>query len=341
MGKFLKVIVVIALLCAVGVWVTYSAFFCSAVSEDRILYIRSHELQSAGYESVMQSEVLPYLAHHQAFDVYASYLNLPERIKSGRYELKQGMSVVDVVRMLKLGTQRPISLIFNNIRTPEQLAGRLAQEIEADSVTILATLSSPELLKEFGFKNKEAMMSIFIPNTYEMYWNIAPEKLVRRMMNEYNKFWTPEREAKRKTLSLSKLDISTLASIVYEETAKEDEMPRVAGVYINRLKRGMRLQADPTVKYALGDFEIKRVLYKHLECDSPYNTYIYAGVPPTPIAMPSIAAIDGVLNYEKHNYIFFCARPTFDGYHNFARTLSEHNANSRAYSAALNRLNIK
>ncbi len=321
--------------------VTYLAFFGAAVNEDKIIYIRSQELQNEGYQSVMERDVLPYLAHHQAFNAYASYLNLPERIRAGRYELRQGMSIMDVVRMLKLGVQKPISLIFNNVRTPEQLAGRLAQEIDADSLSILNTLSSPELLKEFGFKNKEAMMSIFIPNTYEMYWNTTPEKLVRRMMSEYNKFWTSEREAKRKALSMSRLDISTLASIVYEETAKEDEMSRVAGVYVNRLKRGMRLQADPTVKYALGDFEIKRVLYKHLEYDSPYNTYIYTGVPPTPIAMPSIAAIDGVLNYERHDYLFFCARPTFDGYHNFARTLKEHNANSRAYSAALNRLNIK
>ncbi len=324
-----------------SVGVAHRIFFGVAVEKTEVVYISSSDLQNLGYESVVDSLIRPHLSRHRAFDLYAQYLELPNKIRSGRYEIKEGMNVIEVVRMFKLGVQKPMSLIFNNIRTPEQLAGRLASQIEADSVSILSAFGSPDILSNGGFKNKEELMSVFIPNTYEIYWTISPEKLVERMVSEYNRFWNTDRDAKRNVLKLSRLEVSTLASIVYEETAKVDEMPRVAGVYINRLRRGMLLQADPTVKYALGDFELKRVLYKHLKYDSPYNTYIYAGVPPSPIAMPSIAAIDAVLNYEKHNYLYFCARPQLDGYHNFAQTLSQHNANSRAYSAELNRLKIK
>jgi UPF0755 protein len=185
------------------------------------------------------------------------------------------------------------------------------------------------------------LFSLFIPNTYEFYWTVSPEDFVRRMRKEYDRFWTPERDAARRRSGLSRDEVMTLASIVTEETNKADEMPRVAGVYINRLRKGMPLQADPTVKCALQDFSLRRILHKHLRTPSPYNTYLNKGLPPSPIAMPSVAAIDGVLNFENHDYLFFCARPTFDGYHSFARTYGEHLANARAYSAELNRRNIK
>lgn len=341
MSKYLKALVGLMLLLAVGVVVAYRIFFGVTAPKTEIIYVSSADLQNRGYGSIVDSLIYPYISHRQAFDLYAQYLELPQRIKAGRYEIREGMNVVEIVRMLKLGMQKPTTLIFNNIRTPEQLAGRLASQIEADSIAILTAFTSPEILESVGVKSKEELISIFIPNTYEIYWTISPESLIVRMNNEHSKFWTSERDSKRKVLGMSRLDVSTLASIVYEETAKVDEMARVAGVYVNRLKRGMLLQADPTVKYALGDFELKRVLFKHLKHDSPYNTYMYGGVPPSPIAMPSIAAIDAVLNYEKHNYLYFCARPQFDGYHNFATTLQQHNANSRAYSAELNRRNIK
>ena len=185
------------------------------------------------------------------------------------------------------------------------------------------------------------MFSIFIPNTYEFYWTVTPEDFVDRMYKEYMRFWTGERDKKRERSGLNRVEVSTLASIVYEETRKVDEMPRVAGVYVNRLKQGIPLQADPTIKYAMQDFGLRRILYRHLKYESPYNTYLHRGLPPSPICMPSIEAIDAVLNFEKHDYIFFCARPTFDGYHNFARTLKEHNANARAYQAELNKRKIK
>ena len=182
---------------------------------------------------------------------------------------------------------------------------------------------------------------MFIPNTYEMYWDTSVEEFVERMHTEYERFWTKERDAKRKRSGLSRMQVMTLASIVYEETRKGDEMPRVAGVYINRLRKGMPLQADPTIKYALQDFGLRRILNKHLKHPSPYNTYINKGLPPTPICMPSITAIDAVLNYESHKYLYFCARETFDGYHNFAATYNEHLQNARKYQRELNRRGIR
>ena len=181
---------------------------------------------------------------------------------------------------------------------------------------------------------------MFIPNTYEMYWNSSADDFIRRMKKESDRFWK-SRDAKLARTGLSRDEATTLASIVYEETKRKDEMPVVAGVYINRLKRGMPLQADPTVKFAVGDFSIKRVLYAHLDVDSPYNTYKYSGLPPGPICMPSIAAIDAVLDYADHDYLYFCAKDDLSGAHNFAKTLADHNRNAAAYARALNRLKIK
>ena len=182
---------------------------------------------------------------------------------------------------------------------------------------------------------------MFIPDTYEFYWTVSPTQFIERMRREYDRFWTPQRDAKRQRSGLSRLEVMTLASIVYEETRQSDEMPRIAGVYINRLRKGWPLQADPTVKYALQEFGLRRILHRHLKYPSPYNTYINKGLPPSPICMPGRNAIEAVLDFERHDYMFFCARPTFDGYHDFARTLREHNANARAYSAELNRRKIR
>ena len=193
-----------------------------------------------------------------------------------------------------------------------------------------------------GFDSAEAMFAIFIPNTYEVYADIAPDALVRKMKQEYDRFWsTEQRSAQLEALGMTPYEVMVLASIVHEETNATEEMARIAGVYVNRLKRGMPLQADPTLKYAAGDFSIKRVLNRHKEINSPYNTYMYAGLPPTPIAMPDMAAIEGVLNYEKHDYLYFCARAEMDGRHNFARTHREHERNAAAYHRALERQNIR
>ncbi len=290
--------------------------------------------------SQLSDSLMPRIRHHAAFNLYARRLDLAERFKPGHYVLEEGMSVIEIARMFKLGLQTPVQVAINNVRIPAQLASKLARQIDADSASIHRAVTSPELARELGF-DSVTLFSMFIPDTYEMWWTVTPEELLQRMKREYDNFWTGERDRRRERSGLSRLEVMTLASIVYEETRKVDEMPRIAGVYINRLRKGIPLQADPTVKYAMQDFALRRILYRHLKYPSPYNTYVNKGLPPSPICMPSKDAINAVLDFEKHDYIFFCARPTFDGYHNFARTLREHNANARAYSAELNRRKIK
>jgi UPF0755 protein len=229
---------------------------------------------------------------------------------------------------------------MNNVKIPAQLAGKLAVQLEADSVELVNVFTDKALAKKMGFESPLTMFSIFLPNTYEFYWTVKPEEFVERMYKEYKNFWNGARDEKRKRTGLNRVEVATLASIVYEETRKVDEMPRVAGVYMNRLRTGMPLQADPTIKYAMQNFGLRRILKSYLKYDSPYNTYINKGLPPSPICMPSIQAIDAVLNFEKHDYLYFCARPTFDGYHNFAKSYSQHLANARAYQAELNKRKI-
>lgn len=313
-------------------WVQFKG---NAVGEQYELFVSSR----ASYGDVTDS-LMPRLKHHAAFRAYARRIDLAGTFKPGHYVVEPGMSVTEVARMLQLGMQTPVRVTINNVRIPSQLAGKLARQIDADSAAILRALTSEKLAAELGF-DSVTLFSMFIPDTYEFYWTVTPEELVRRMKREYDRFWIPERDARRSRSVLSRLEVMTLASIVYEETRKTDEMPRIAGVYINRLRRGIPLQADPTVKYAMQDFGLRRILHRHLKTPSPYNTYVNKGLPPSPICMPGKNAIDAVLDFERHDYIFFCARPTFDGYHNFARTLREHNANARAYSAELNRRRIK
>ena len=333
---FIVFIVLVVAVGVAGMW-AYQNFFGSAVSERFSLVLRSDE----SYDDMI-AKVERSIEHDMAFKLYAKRIDLNNGIEAGTYTFEEGMTVIEVARTLKFGSDNSVRLVINNARTPEALAGKIAMQIDADSVSMLKALRSEQLIKEFGFDSAEAMFSIFLPNTYEVYRDVEPEALVRRMKQESDKFWSDEtRLAKLDRSGLTPFEAMTLASIVHEETNAKDEMARVAGVYINRLERGMLLQADPTLKYAAGDPTIKRVLNKHKTIDSPYNTYMYLGLPPTPIAMPDMAAIEGVLNYEKHNYLYFCARPEMDGRHNFARTLSEHNRNAAAYHDALNRMNIK
>lgn len=259
--------------------------------------------------------------------------------RSGRYEINPKMSNIELVRKLRNGNQTPVRLTFNNIRTKEQLAGRLSEEIMADSLDILYYLENEEFLAQYNL-SPETSVTVFIPNTYEVFWNMDGEALFKRMYKEYNAFWTEERQKKADAIPLSREQISILASIVEEETKKDFEFPIVAGVYINRLKKGMKLEADPTVKFAVGDFALRRVLNRHLETDSPYNTYMYAGLPPGPIRIPSLQVIDGVLNYERHNYLFMVAKESLNGEHNFSTTNAEHERHARKYRQALNEIGI-
>ena len=328
-------VVGIVLGAAVAVWGVIS-FKGNAVVAERELFVG----RESSYEQLMDS-LKPSLKHHLAFDLYAERLGLEESYKVGHYVVKDGMNVIEVVRMLKLGLQTPVNVTMNNVKIPAQLAGKLAPQLEADSVELVEVFTDEALAKELGFDSPLTMFSIFLPNTYEFYWTVKPREFVDRMYREYKRFWEGDRDKKRERSGLDRVEVATLASIVYEETRKVDEMPRVAGVYMNRLRTGMPLQADPTIKYAMQDFGLRRILNRHLKTPSPYNTYLNRGLPPSPICMPSVEAIDAVLNFEKHDYLFFCARPTFDGYHNFAKTYSEHLRNARAYQAELNKRNIK
>lgn len=337
MKKIIIPLLVLAAIAVAGALWCYNAFYGDCVRERHSLFVRSAD----SYDSVADS-VRTYIKHHWAYDVYADRLDLPDTFKAGHYVLEEGMNVIEVVRMLKLGLQTPVKVTMNNVKTPAYLAGKLARQLEADSVQLVSTFMDAELAERLGFSNPLTMFSIFLPDTYEFYWTVKPEQFVERMYKEYKKFWaSSDRDKKRERSGLNRVEVATLASIVYEETRKKDEMPRIAGVYINRLRKGIPLQADPTIKYAMQDFGLRRILYRHLKYESPYNTYLHRGLPPSPICMPSVDAIDAVLNYEEHDYIFFCARPTFDGYHNFARNLSEHNANARAYQRELNKRKIK
>jgi len=262
-----------------------------------------------------------------------------DKPKPGRYIIKDGMSTKQLLGMLRSGNQEAINLTFNNVRMIENLAGVIAKQVESDSLTLLNHFTTEATLKKYKITKEEAL-TLFIPNTYKLYWNSSPEKIVDRLFKEREKFFNDERMKKAEKLSLTKEEVYTLASIVEKETLAKEEKPRVAGVYINRLKRGQLLQADPTVVFANKQFDIKRVLNKHLEKDSPYNTYMYEGLPPGPIYMPDVNSIDAVLNYEKHKYLYFCAAPDNSGRHQFARTLVEHNRNADRYRAYLNKNRI-
>jgi UPF0755 protein len=241
---------------------------------------------------------------------------------------------------LRSGRQEPLKLTFNNIRVKRELAGKISRMIEPDSLTILKLLNDPVFVNKYGF-DTTTIMCMFLPNTYEVYWTIKAEDLMDRMNREYQKFWTEEKTAKAQEIGLTRTQVSILASIVQAENSRSDESPRIAGLYINRLKREMPLQSDPTVVFALGDFEMKRVYEAHMQIENPYNTYRYKGLPPGPINLPTLSSLNAVLNYEKHDYIFMCAKEDFSGYHNFASNYRDHVKNANLYRAALNKANIK
>ena len=314
----------------------YAPNFLSAQSSVRI-YIDDEATFEDVCQLVSDSAGCRSLA---SFRVLAGWMNYPQHVKSGCYAIETGMNNLEVVRMLRSGHQTAVRLTFNNIRTKGELAARLDEELMLSAEDLLTYLNDSAWCASEGF-DTATIKTMFIPNTYEVYWNTSAKALLARMKREYNRFWNESRRDKAQKMGLSPIEISILASIVEEETAAVDEYPLVAGLYINRLKRGMLLQADPTVKYAVGDFTLQRILYRHLEVDSPYNTYKYAGLPPGPLRIPSIRAIDGVLNYTHHNYLYMCAKEDLSGRHNFARTLAEHSRNAQRYQSALNRLHIR
>ncbi len=309
------------------------------VNIDRKEYLLIYENDGFG-DVVDKLEASGCVKNIKSFIKAARKLDYPENIVSGKYELVDGMSNRELLRKLINGRQTPTRITFNNIRTKEQLAQRLSRQLRMDSAAMLRVLNDKDILAGYGLTQATAVC-LFIPNTYEVYWDISPENLLERMKKEYDIFWTEERLTKLNDVGLDRLEVATLASIVEEETKKKDEKPVVAGLYLNRIHKGIALQADPTVKFALQDFSLKRIYKEHLNYDSPYNTYKYAGLPPGPIRIPSIESMDAVLNYQDHNYYYMCAKEDFSGYHNFASTLQEHNQNAAKYRRELNKRGIK
>lgn len=260
--------------------------------------------------------------------------------RTGCYRIEPGDKALNVYRALRNGAQTPIMLTVPQARTMERLAGRLAGKLMLDSAEIAGTLRDSAACGRYGFTTA-TVPALFVPNTYEVYWDMSVNDLLGRMKREHNAFWNEERRQKAEAMGMTETEVATLASIVDEETADNGEKPAIAGMYINRLRIGMPLQADPTVKFAVGDFALRRIYNEHLKTDSPYNTYRNTGLPPGPICIPSIAGIDAVLNYTKHDYLYMCAKEDFSGTHNFAATYSEHLKNARRYIKALNNRNIR
>jgi len=328
--------ILLLLVIMAGIYAYSVIFRPVALKETIYIYID----QEKNYENVVtQLKENEFLPSEKIFRLLAERMNYPAKVKTGRYAISDGMTMPEVIRLLRSGNQTPVDLTFNNMRTRENLAGRISQQLMMDSVTLLNALKDPATAEKYGF-NESSFLSMFIPNTYEVYWNTGTGNLLDRMKSEYDTFWSEARREKAEKIGLSPLEVSTLASIVEEEATYADEYPVVAGLYLNRLQKEMRLEADPTVKFAVGDFSLRRILYKHLEVESPYNTYKNSGLPPGPIRIPSIRAIDGTLSPQQHNYLFMCAKEDLSGRHNFAVTHAEHARNAARYQKALNERGI-
>ena len=328
------ILIVLASVATVGILFVggyYFIFHKNNITEEG--YIRVY--RSMEYDQVSTAvDTSGMLANKATFHFVAKVMGLEESFKPGLYKFKKGMNNKAIVRTIAHGWQTPTDVtITGYIRSKEKLAQILSSKLEADSTLFMQVLSDTVLMHSFGF-TEASYPGMIIHNTYEMWWTVTPVEFLEKMKKEYDKFWNEERCAKADSIGLTKEQVSTLASIVIEETKYEPEMATIAGVYMNRLAKGMRLQADPTVLFAIGDRSIRRVLRTHLSVDSPYNTYKYTGLPPGPITIPPISALEAVLNYEAHDYLYFCAKETFDGQHSFAKDYKQHLRNARAYHRA-------
>jgi UPF0755 protein len=315
----------------------YTNYFAGNVTgKEKYLYIKTG---SKIQDLYMEIEGKGIVKNFEAFKKAADKMELESKLKPGKYALKEGMNNRSLINIIKSGNQVPVVLKFQNLRKKENFASYLSKQLEADSLTFITYLDSTAVIDKYGF-NKENFYTMFIPNSYEMYWNTTPADFLDRMNKEYTKFWTQERKDKAAAFKLSPVQVSILASIVDGEALYDKEMPVIAGLYLNRLEKGIKLQADPTVIFANGDFTVNRVTSALLRVESPYNTYKNAGLPPGPIMMPSINAIDAVLNKDDNDFIYMCAKEDFSGYHNFAKTRAEHEVNANKYRQALNKRKI-
>jgi len=338
-GILIYLVAITAIVALIIIFIASRTIFGASVKTEKneqVIYIPSGSSYDQVLDTLKSNISVKNLA---VFEWLAKKKNYPSHIKPGRYIIHNNISSNELINILRSGRQSPVRLTFNNVRTLNQLAGKIGKQIEADSSAIISFLNEESNYADDGF-NRFNIIALFIPNTYDIYWNTDPVKLYNRMLKEFSLFWNEERLSEAKAIGLSPLQVSILASIIDDEVVKADEKPRIAGVYLNRIKRGIPLQACPTIKFALNDFTITRVLKVHLQVDSPYNTYKHNGFPPGPIGCPTISGLESVLNAEKHDYLFFAAKSDFSGYHNFSRTLSEHNHYAALYQKELDKRKI-
>lgn len=335
----MKKIIIAILVAVIGItaYLAYTVFGSVTKHSTQVVIYLDREDNLDSLKNKVINETTP--STTIGFDISVKLLRM-NKIRTGRYTLEPGISMMGILRMVRSHSQSPINVVIPSVRTLDMLVGRISSQLMIDSAEIAQALQNDSLITTLGYNN-QSLPGLFIPNTYEMYWDISTEDFLNRMQKENNKFWNKERKAKAEAMELDENQVATLASIVDSETAYNPEKARIAGLYLNRIKKGMLLQSDPTVIFAIGDFSIRRVLNSHLTVDSPYNTYLYKGLPPGPIRIPSIAGLDAVLNHETNNYLYMCAKEDFSGSHNFASTYNEHLANARRYVKALNQRGIK
>ena len=333
----LAVLIILFLIGGILGFLAYKAIYSDnfQIEEATTLFIPEGADFNQLQDSLVSNNII---SNAQSFKWVAQLMKF-ENVKPGKYIIQPDWNNRECIQYLRLGQQTPVNVTFNNIRTVDELAGIFSKYLAEDSLDYLEAIMDSSFHNQNGY-NPQTIISMFIPNTYEMYWNTSPGNILARMKTEHERFWNEERLKLQEESGFTKIEIYTLASIVQKETNIASEKPVMAGVYINRLNRGIPLQADPTVVFGVGDFTIRRVLNKHIAFDSPYNTYMYKGLPPGPIFMPDVNTIDAVLNYERHNYLYFCASPDKIGAHDFARTLTEHNRNANRYRRWLNKQKI-
>lgn len=338
-NKLRIIVAMLCLLAGVAVYLAYQIFgpTSKAFSDKNYFYIHTGSTYQDVIDGLTSERIV---THPDIFSFVAKQLDYPENVKAGRYQIKKGMSNFEIVRMLRNGRQVPVRLVINKLRTRADFCRLIGKNLEADSASVQHLLQDNIYLRQFGLDTNTVMCAI-MPNTYEFFWNTTATKAFEKLQKEYDKFWTSTRKDKARDKGLSPNEAIILASIIEEETNKNDEKPVIASVYLNRLRKGWKLGADPTVKFALQDFGLRRIYNKHLEYPSPYNTYYVKGLPPGPICTPSTASIDAVLNAVNSDYMYFSAKSDFSGYHDFAVSWQEHLSNARKYHKALENRNIR
>jgi UPF0755 protein len=345
MNKFkknlVKLAILVAILLVIAVFVVYKIFFSANIEvtgKSAYLYIPT----GASIQNVVDSlQKNKYLKSRKTFLLAAKIKHYDKTVKAGRYKIDSAETNWHLINKLRSGKQVPVKVYVPSVRTVDKMSIIVAKKLEFSSGQLSNLLHNADFIRKYNF-NTQTVPAMFIPNTYEFYWNTSAKEFVDRMKREYNKFWTENRRQKAKKIGLTLTQVSILASIVQAEQLQHpDERPRIAGLYLNRLKKGIPLQSDPTIIFAIGDFSIKRVYKDMLKTKSPYNTYLFPGLPPGPILIPDVSSIDAVLNAEKNNYLYMCAKEDLSGYHHFSTNLTQHNMYAKKYYNILNKLGIR